>query len=85
MKIVSDHILKYVRFFWSISWRLFFLALLTAVFTGIGLGMLSRLNDWPPHAIPMIASLVGLPITLLTGSFIVWKQTLRFYSSYSNV
>jgi hypothetical protein len=68
---------KYVLLFWSIAWRTFSLAVATAILSGVGLGVLTQLNEWPPAFIEIFAPMIGLPVTLLVGAYIVWKQVLR--------
>lgn len=36
-----------------------------------------QVNEWPPAFIEIFAPMVGMPITLLVGAYIVWKQIIR--------
>ena len=76
-KLVT-YLANYVRLFWAIAWRTLALSSLTAVLSGVGLGVLMVTNNWPPAFIEVYTPMIGLPITLLTGAYIVWKQSLRF-------
>jgi len=73
----THYMIQYVLFFWGIAWRTLTLSLLTAVFTGVGLGVLGRMNDWPPTFVETFAPIVGLPITLLVIAYVIWKQSVR--------
>ena len=71
------YIKNYLLLFWGIAWRTFALAVATSILSGIGLGILVHINQWPPTFIQVFAPMIGTPITLLVGAYIVWKQVTR--------
>ena len=72
--------LAYILFFWSIAWRTFELSMFTAVLTGFGLAVLTIIRNFPPEFIATFAPMVGLPITLLVGLFVVSERMMRVKS-----
>ena len=76
-KLSANYVKQYVLFFWGVAWRTFTLSILTAVFIGIGLGLLARTNGWPPTFVETSAPIVGLPVTLLVIAYVIWKQSVR--------
>ena len=76
-KIVT-YVAGYIRLFWAIAWRTFALSIATAILSGIGLGVLMTVKQYPPAFIEIYTPMIGLPITLLTGAYIVWRQSVNF-------
>jgi len=72
------YVLNYIALFWAIAWRTMALSVFTAILCGIGLAVLTQIRDLPPSFVEAFAPMIGLPITLLTGAYIVWKQSIRF-------
>ena len=70
-------IVNYISFVWGVSWRTVLLSLIAAIFSGIGVGVLSGINGWPPNAVEMIAPYLGLPITLVVFTYIVYRQVSK--------
>ena len=67
---------SYVVFFWSIAWRTFALSIATAILTGFGLGIVTITNNLPSDFISVFAPMIGLPITLLVGAFVVYERMI---------
>ena len=70
-------VIAYVLFFWSIAWRTFALSIVTAILTGAGLAVLTIVRNFPPEFINTFAPMVGLPITLLVGLFVVSERMMK--------
>jgi len=75
--------IAYVLFFWSIAWRTFALSIATAILTAFGLAGLTVIRNFPPEFIGSFAPMIGLPITLLVGLFVVSERMLKFKNSTS--
>jgi hypothetical protein len=69
--------IAYILFFWSIAWRTFALSIVTAILTGFGLAVLAIARNFPPEFVEFYAPMVGLPITLLVGLFVVSDRMVR--------
>ena len=77
IKAALKYIGNYLLFFWSVTWRTFALSIVTAILTGIGLAVVTITNNLSPAFINTFAPMVGLPITLLVGLFVVSERTMR--------
>lgn len=73
---VIKFVISYMMFFWSIAWRTFALSIATAILTGVGLGIVTITNNYSPEFINVFAPMIGLPITLLVGAFVVYERTM---------
>lgn len=69
--------IAYVMFFWSIAWRTLALSVVTAILTGLGLAVLTIVRNFPPEFIGTYTPMIGLPITLLVGLFVVSDRMMR--------
>ena len=70
------YVVNYVMFFWSIAWRTFALSIATAILTGVGLGIITITNNLPSNFISVFAPMIGLPITLMVGAFVVYERMM---------
>jgi len=75
--------MSYILFFWSIAWRTFALSIATAILTAFGLAGLAVIRNFPPEFISSYAPMIGLPITLLVGLFVVSERMMKFKSPAS--
>ncbi len=73
----------YLMFVFALGWKTFAVAMLSAVVVGTGLGIVSSLNDWPPEGIQIVATLVGLPITLAVMAWVAFLQIRDFTRQHS--
>ena len=71
-------IVNYIGFVWGVSWRTLLLSIIAAIVSGVGVGVVSSFNGWPPSAIEMIAPYLGLPITLVVFAYIVCRKISNF-------
>ncbi|NNC36219.1 MAG: hypothetical protein EX271_12265 [Acidimicrobiales bacterium] len=77
-------IIAYVLFFWSIAWRTFALSMATAMLTGVGLAVLAIVRNFPSEFIEVFAPMIGLPITLLVGLFVVSERMMNVKDRITN-
>ena len=77
IKAAIKYVINYIMFFWSITWRTFALSIFTAILTGFGLAVVTITNNLPPEFIDTFAPMVGLPITLLVGIFVVSERMMK--------
>ena len=71
-------IVNYIAFVWGVSWRTILLSMIIAIISGVGVGVVSGVNGWPPSAIEMIAPYLGLPIPLVVFAYIVCRKISNF-------
>ena len=83
IKTTIKYIINYVLFFWSIAWRTLALSMFTAILTGFGLAVVTITNNLSPEFINTFAPMVGLPITLLVGIFVVSERMLKVKKTIS--
>ena len=83
-KLTSTFAVGYVLFFWGVAWRTVTLSLLAAVVASFGLATLVFANGWPPSFIDTAAPLLGLPITLIVITYVIWKQSLQLLRKQQN-
>ena len=75
------YVWTYITFFWGMSWRIFAVAMFSAVSVGVILGVMSNMQSWPPRSIEIIAPMIGLPITLAVMGWVVYLQIRDFLKS----
>ena len=73
---IMNRILIYLSFVWGIAWRTLAAGVLTAILVGVGVGVLSAQQSWPPETLNHIVSLTGMPITVLVLVFVAWDRGL---------
>ena len=70
-------VVNYIALVWGVSWRTILLSMIAAIVSGVGVGVVSGVNGWPPSAVETIAPYLGLPITLVVFTYIMYRQVSK--------
>lgn len=74
----NNPVLRLIFFFWAVSWRTLIIAMITAIFVGIGLGYLQVNRGMPSEIREHLTALSGIPVTIMTLIYVFIRQGMRF-------